>query len=178
MLRVRPRLRRLAKSGGLALDPLERRRLALVLEQIEHAALDSRADAVVDAAGIGNPREHPGDRPTGQVAVEHARVDVRPAGDRGRVAEQLGDASRTARLIARLRAVLESRRVRAVASDTAAITVAFQVRKSLALNSSPSWSLRYSLMSSERSRVPAAPLAIGEQLLAAAAPALQRRDQP
>jgi hypothetical protein len=36
-----------------------------------------------------------------------------------------------------------------VASETAAITLAFHVRKSLALKSSPSCSLRKSLMSSE-----------------------------
>ena len=50
------------------------------------------------------------------------------------------------------------------------------VRKSLALNSSPSCSLRYSLMSSERSCA-SATLAVGEQLGGAASAPLERGDQ-
>jgi hypothetical protein len=56
----------------------------------------------------------------------------------------------TARLIALVLAVREDATGQEVESATAASTVAFQVRKSLAVPSPPVWSLIQALMSSDR----------------------------
>ena len=78
------------------------------------------------------------DRLAVAVAVEDARVDVGGAGDRGRVAEVVGDLLDDPRDAALARVLAECGSS-TTASETAASTVAPQVRKSLALTRRAAW---------------------------------------
>ena len=120
---------------------LDRRRAAGIVEEVEHRPLEPRPAAVIGAVERADPVQLATDRPPGEVAVEYARIDVGAPSHGGRVAEHLGDAAD--------RAVDHAPRARWVAAvrpsaatETAASTVAFHVRKSLALNSSPITALR------------------------------------
>ncbi len=107
-----------------------------------------------DVALVAELAEHAADREAALEAVEHARVDVGGACDRRRVAEVAGDLLHRAvhrALAGGLRP--SARRGPDTASATAASTVAFHVRKSLAEKSPPVTSFTYALMSDDlRSR--------------------------
>ena len=95
-------------------------------------------------------RQHAGDGQAAVEAVEHPRVDVRRAAHRRRVAQVAGDLVDRAldrSLAGGLATPWRPRPMTARAS--AASTVAFQVRKSLAEKSPPAASLRYSFTSAD-----------------------------
>ena len=130
-----------------------RRRARAARRAAESASSLSRSSTARSSAGwwIGSSPgsircatslERGPDRQPGVVGVEHARVDVGGAADRGRVAEVAGDLLDRAghRALARRLRRLPPRPT--TASATAASTVAFQVRKSLAEKSPPVASLR------------------------------------
>ena len=174
--------RRSLRSSGLSADERLRGRsvsrgrsagefhASSVLDQPQHGALDPLA--VDELAGLGagdHPAQRAADRLAAVVAVEDARVDVGRAADGRRVREVARRPPWSPRVAARLRAVLRRRAsAPSAARSTAASTVAFQVRKSLALKSPPVTSFRYSLISAALTSPTRAPLAVGEQLVAAA----------
>ncbi len=104
-------------------------------EEVDHRGLDGPLGRGLPEVDVTESVERVGDRQPGRIVVEDARVDVRGTADRGGVPEVVRDFW-TARLIARFRAVADVAACPETATPTAARTVAVQVRKSLAVNSS------------------------------------------
>src|SRR2546423_6953673 len=70
--------------------PLDRRRILVRGDQVEHRVLD-RSVQGVHVAGRGHLADHAADRQPRVEAVEHAWIDVGRAAYRRRVAEVAGD---------------------------------------------------------------------------------------